>query len=151
MVEEPQFTYHEVVAASNALVAIIDWPEDTVALQKNLQITPDTAKKLMNPLHPLWDLKIDEISNSMATWDVVKITELNATCDVSCECEFLVEAIEKRPEILQRVPDLKMLSERKLQRTKQSTLSCTEKSVPLQKIISFLMVEQKKYEAEAAH
>ena len=148
--EAPYFSPSEVIATINALMAIIDWPVDTVSHQKNLSVTPDMAKKLMLPVHPLWDEKISEVAQLISEWDETKIKNTVGECAKRCECEFYQEVLDRNPDLLESGnQDLKNLAGQKIIKTKESILNCLSAIPPLQKVLEFLQKEVKNYEAEA--
>jgi hypothetical protein len=148
--EATYFSPTEVIATINSLMAIIDWPLETVSHQKNLSVTPDAAKKLMLPIHPLWDDKISEVAQMISEWDEAKIKTTVGECAKRCECEFYQEVLDRNPDLLQEGnPDLKNLAGLKIIKTKESILNCMGAIPPIQKLLEFLQKEVKNYEAEA--
>lgn len=148
--EAPYFSPAEVIATINALMAIIDWPTETIAHQKNLSVTPDRAKKLMLPIHPLWDEKISEVAHLISDWDEMKIKNIVGECARRCECEFYQEVLDRNPDLLQNGnADLKNLAGLKIIKTKGSVLNCMGAMPPIQKLLEFLQKEVKNFEAEA--
>lgn len=148
--DAPYFTPSEVIATINAFMAIIDWPAETVSHQKNLTITPDVAKKLMLPLHPLWDEKISEVAQVISDWDQSKIASTVGECAKKCECEFYQEVLDRNPDLLESGnPDLKNLAGLKIIKTKESILNCMQAIPPIQKLVEFLQKEVKNYEADS--
>ncbi|MBA2403594.1 MAG: hypothetical protein H0V66_02395 [Bdellovibrionales bacterium] len=150
--ETVYFPPQEVIATLNALVAIIDWPQDTIQHQKNLSVTAESATKLMLPLHPIWDEKVDEVSMEMPNWDKVKITSMISECAKRCECDFYQEVLTRYPAILEKAgPELKGFAGLKIQRTKEATLACLQNMSSIQNVLKYLTSEQKNYDAEAAY
>lgn len=148
--EAPYFTPTEVIATLNALMAIIDWPTETVSLQKNLAVTPDTAKKLMLPVHPLWDEKVSEMAEQIPGWDQKKIASTIAGCEKKCECEFYQEVLDRNSDLLEAGnQDLKNLAGFKIVKTKDSILKCMREMPSIQKVLDFLQKEMKNYEADS--
>ena len=146
--EAPYFNPGEVVATLNALVAIIDWPGETVPYQKNLAVDLEAARKLMLPLHPLWDEKIAEVAAQMHTWDKTKIQGIIETCQKKCECDFYQEAHDKNAVLMENSnPDLKKLADLRFQKTKESSLQCLQNMGSIQNLLNYLRAEQKNYEA----
>lgn len=148
--EATYFTPSEVISTINALMAIIDWPTETIAHQKNLAITPDSAKKLMLPIHPLWDEKVSEVAEQIPGWNESKIASTIAECAKRCECEFYQEVLDRNPDLLENGnADLKNLAGLKIVKTKDSILKCMQEMPSLQKILEFLQKEVKNYEADS--
>lgn len=146
--EVAYFSPTEVVATLNALVAIIDWPEDTVSYQKNLSVNLESARKLMLPLHPLWDEKIAEVAAEMHTWDKAKIQGIIDNCQKKCECDFYQEAHDKNAVLMEDSnPELKKLADLRFQKTKESSLQCLQNMGSIQNLLKYLKAEQKNYEA----
>lgn len=146
------FPPHEVISALNALVAIIDWPQDTLQHQKNLSITPEQATKLMLPLHPIWDAKVDEVALEIPTWDKTKITTMISECTKKCECDFYQEVLDRHPAILDKAgPELKSFAGSKVQKTKEGILNCLQNMPSIQNLLVHLNSEKKNYEAESVH
>lgn len=148
--EAPYFSPTEVIATINALMAIIDWPTETISHQKNLSVTPDAAKKLMLPIHPLWDEKISEVAQMISEWDESKIKNTVGECAKRCECEFYQEVLDRNHDLLNNGnADLKNLAGQKIVKTKESILNCLGAIPPIQKLLEFLQKEVKNYEAES--
>lgn len=148
--ESPYFTTNEVVLALNALVATIDWPQDTVPIQKNLSIDPESAKKLILPLHPIWDEKIMEVASEIPTWGEDKIKAVISDCSKKCECEFFQEVLDRNPAILENGSvELKNLAGLKVIKSKETTLKCFENLPSLQKILDHLRSQLKNFESES--
>jgi hypothetical protein len=150
--ETVYFPPTEVVSALNALVAIIDWPAETTAIQKNLSVTPSLAKKLMLPLHPIWDEKVNEVAMEILDWDKAKITSSVLNCSLKCECDFYHEVLDRNPAILEKAgPELKTFAGVRVDKTKEATLKCLQSMPSVQNILTHLNLEQKKYEAESVY
>lgn len=147
--QTPFFATSEVVATLNALVAIIDWPKETLEHQKNLSVDLETARKLMLPLHPLWDEKIAEVAYEMPSWDEKKIKNVVNGCAKKCECDFYKEVLDKNPTLIDSSPGLKVLGEFKFDRTKETLFQCLREMPSVQKLLQHLQVEKKNYEAES--
>ena len=145
--EAEYFSPTEVIAALNALVAIIDWPQETTQQQKNLSVNLESAKQLMLPLHPLWDEKVSEAAMEMPNWDEAKIQAVVGNCVKTCECDFYQEVLDKNPMILETSPKFKVLSEMKYVKTKEAVLECMQKMVSIQKLLTYLRKEQSAYQA----
>jgi len=149
---EVYFTPQEVIMGLNALVTIIDWPADTVQHQKNLVVTPEDAKKLMLPLHPLWDEKVNEVASLMPDWDLAKINALIAGCAKKWEGDFYQEVLYRQPSILENSgPELKNFAGLKLQKTKEASLNCLQNMPSLQNLLIYLNKEYKNFEGESAY
>ena len=150
--ERTYFSPHEVISVLNALVAIIDLPQDTLPHQKNLSVTPEMAKRLMLPLHPLWDEKVDEVAMEIPNWDKTKIQTTILECSKKCECDFYQEVLDRHPTLLDSSgPELKNFAGLKVQKTKEATLSCLENMSSIQNLLSYLNREQKNFEAESVY
>lgn len=148
--DAPYFSPSEVIATINSLMAIIDWPAETVSHQKNLMVTPEVAKKLMLPIHPLWDEKISEVAQLISTWDQKKIAATVGECAKRCECEFYQEVLDRNSDLLESGnADLKNLAGLKIIKTKESILNCMQSMPSIQKTLEFLQKEVKNYEADA--
>ena len=146
------FPPHEVVSALNALVAIIDWPQDTTSIQKNLSVTPVQAKKLILPLHPVWDEKVNEVAMEILDWDKAKVASNVLDCSKKCECDFYHEVLDRNPVILEKAgPELKTFAGVRVDKTKEATLKCLQAMPSVQNLFVYLNLEQKKYEAESAY
>jgi hypothetical protein len=131
-------------------MAIIDWPTETVAHQKNLSLTPDVAKKLMLPVHPLWDEKVSEVAEQIPEWNESKISSNIGECSKRCECEFYQEVLDRNPDLLENGnADLKNLAGLKIVKTKESILKCMQEMPSIQKLLVFLQKEVKNYEADS--
>lgn len=149
--ETPYFSPEEVVGTLNALVAIIDWPQDTLSHQKNLQINLEAAQKLMLPLHPLYDDKVSEVAALIPVWDKTKVSEILSSCAKTCQCEFYQEVLDRHPQILENaLPDLKKFAGQKLFKSKDSVMNCLQNMSSIQKVLDYLKAEQKHYEADSA-
>lgn len=150
--EAPYFSPNEVVSALNVLTAIIDWPKDTITHQKNFLITPESAQKLILPLHPLWDQKVEEVALEVAKWDKVKITYMATSCWKRCDCSFYQEILDRHPEIVKKLGVKEEdLAGFKAQRAKIDFSNCSQDMPPLQKLFQFLEKEQKDYQAESVN
>lgn len=150
--ETAYFSPHEVVSALNALVAIIDWPQDTTSIQKNLSVTPVLAKQLMLPLHPIWDDKVNEVAMEILEWDKAKITSMVLECAKKCECDFYHEVLDRNPAILEKAgPELKTFAGLRVDKTKEATLSCLQNMPSVQNLFTYLNQEKKKYEADSVY
>lgn len=148
--DAPYFSPSEVIATINALMAIIDWPNETISHQKNLSVTPDSAKKLMLPIHPLWDEKISEVAQMISEWDQKKIASTIGECTKRCECEFYQEVLDRNPDLLESGnQDLKNLAGMKIVKSKESILGCMQTMPQLTKVLEFLQSEVKNYEADS--
>lgn len=149
--EAPYFSVREVLSASIALTAIIDWPAETVGLQKNLNISPDDARNLMLPVHPLWDEKGAEVLAQMPAWDSSKLKSLEAECKQYCECDFYLDLISRHPEILQGANSaLVSFSKLSYVKSKSEVLRCLQSLPSIQNIVTFLKQELPKYKADSA-
>jgi hypothetical protein len=137
------FSPEEVIAATNALTAIIDWPEDTIEHQKNLIVDPESAKTLILPLHPLWDEKVAEVASQIPKWDQSKISNVRTNCLKKCECDFYQEVLDRNPGLNQ-----KSFAGLKIQKTKADVLNCLKNMPSLQKIRAYLEKERKDYETK---
>ena len=137
------FSPEEVISATNALTAIIDWPEDTIEHQKNLIVDPESAKTLILPLHPLWDEKVAEVASQIPTWDQSKISNVSTNCLKKCECDFYQEVLDRNPDLNQ-----KSFAGLKVQKTKVDVLNCLKNMPSLQKIRAYLDKERKDYETK---
>lgn len=143
--EAPYFTPQEVIAGLNLMMAIIDWPQDTINLQKNFMVSPEDAKKLILPLHPLWDEKVGEVAAQMSDWDKAKLTHMISECTKRCDCEFYLAILDRHPEIASRISF--NLAGQNIQKTKSDHLNCLRNIPSLQKLIAFLEEEKKNFEA----
>jgi hypothetical protein len=137
------FSPEEVISASIALTAIIDWPEDTIEHQKNLMINHESAKTLILPLHPLWDKKIAEVASQIPTWDQSKISDISHNCLKRCDCDFYQEVLDRNPDLNQN-----SFAGLKIQKTKADVLNCLKNMPSLQKIRAYLEKERKDYEVK---
>jgi len=141
--EAPYFSPNEVVSAFNVLTAIIDWPKDTTLEQKNFLITPEAAQKLIMPLRPLWDQKVEEVALEMAKWDKVKINYMANSCWKRCDCSFYQEIMNRHPEIIKTSGvSVEGIAGFKTQRVKLDFKNCSRDMPPLQKLFQFLEKEQ---------
>jgi len=142
--ETPYFSPNEVISAFNVLTAIIDWPKDTTLEQKNFLITPESAQKLILPLRPLWDQKVEEIGLEMTKWDKVKITYMANSCWKRCDCSFYQEIINRHPEIVKNSGVSKDgIAGFQAQRVKIDFKNCSRDMPPLEKLFQFLEKEKK--------
>lgn len=149
--EAPYFSPEEVVTTLNALVAIIDWPEATVGHQKNLNVTPESAQKLILPLHPLYDEKVGEVAAQISSWDKTKVNSTLNECSKNCTCEFYQEVLDRNPQILEAaIPELKNFAGTKILKTKESVLKCLDQLPPVQNLLGYLNQERKNYEADSS-
>lgn len=149
--EAPYFSPEIIVSTLNALVAIIDWPEATKAHQKNLNVTPETAQKLILPLHPLYDEKINEVAAQIPGWSKDKVVSTLNECQSKCHCEFYQEILDRHPQILENaIPELKNFAGSKIVKSKESVLKCLEQLPSVQDLLKYLDQERKNYEADSA-
>ncbi len=147
----PYFSTREVVTGLNALVAIVDWPEETLSIQKNLSVNPQLAQKLILPLHPIWDEKIMETAAEIPSWDQKKISSIISGCEKSCECIFYQEVLDRNPDLLEQSSvELKNLAGLKIIKTKEKILKCLDSMPSLQKLLDYLKNQQKIYESDSA-
>lgn len=146
--EAEYFSPEEVIAGMNVLVAIIDWPQDTISQQMNIMVNPDTAKTLILPLHPLWDEKIEEVASQIPTWNKTKSTIVVSECAKRCDCDFYQAVLDRHPEVLEKAGlALKDFAGLKIQKNKADVLNCLKVLPSLQKLRSYLEKEKKNYEA----
>lgn len=148
--EAEYFSPHEVISGLNVLMAIIDWPQDTLQHQKNFMVSPEAAKTLILPLHPLWDEKVEEVASQMRSWDKIKISNITADCLKRCDCEFYQAVFDRHPEVLETSGvELKNLVGLREQKNKADLLNCLKDIPSIQKLLSYLEKEKKNYEAES--
>lgn len=144
------FSPEEVLTTLNVLVAIIDWPADTIGHQKNLMVNSESAKKLMLPLHPLYDEKVSEVAGLIPGWDKDKVVSVISNCAKKCECDFYQEVLDRNPQLLENaIPELKNFAGQKIIKTKESVLACLQNMSSIQILLNYLRDEQKNYEAES--
>jgi hypothetical protein len=142
------FTPEEVIAGMNALVAVIDWPRETIEYQMNIRITPDEAKTLILPLHPLWDEKIEEVASQIPSWSKTKSSTVVAECAKRCDCDFYQAVLDRHPEVLEKAGlALKDFAGLKIQKNKADVLNCLKEMPSIQKLLTYLEKEKKNYEA----
>jgi hypothetical protein len=142
------FAPDEVIATLNVLVAIIDWPQDTLQQQTNLSIDPELARKLMLPLHPIWDEKIDEVALQMPSWDKDRINALPSVCSQKCECDFYHEVLDRNQAIQELAGvEIRDFADRRPPKTKESILKCLQSMPSIQKVLMYLNKEKQNYES----
>lgn len=142
------FSPSEVIATINVLVAIIDWPQDTLQQQTNLSIDMELARKLMLPLHPIWDEKIDEVALQMPSWDKDRINAIASTCSQKCECDFYQEVFDRNQAIQELAGvDIGNFAEKRPPKTKESILKCLQTMPSIQNVLTYLNKEKQNYES----
>lgn len=137
-----QFSIEEVVDHTNALRSIIDWPKETLGLQKAWGLGPKDAKRLMPPLQALWDEKIEVFADG----NLETIEKLPVNCAILCHCTFYQMAIEKRPELSARGVVVTASKE-----GKNELLQCQKVWRQNPKLIALLKEEAAKAEAPSAY
>jgi len=144
------FTPDEIIATLNVLVAIIDWPQDTIQNQTNLAINPELAHKLVLPLHPIWDEKINEIALQMTSWDKDRINAIASECVKKCQCDFYQEVLDRNQAIQELAGvDIKDFADRRPPKTKESILKCLQTMPSIQNVLTYLNKEMKSFESES--
>lgn len=144
------FPPSEVVSALNVLVAIIDWPEDTLQQQTNLSVTPDLARKLILPLHPIWDEKVNEVALQMTSWDKSRINAIPSECAKKCECDFYQEVLDKNQAIQELAGvELKDFIGQRPIKAKENILKCLAAMPSIQNILNYLNKEKKQFESDS--
>jgi hypothetical protein len=136
------FPREQVVAASNLLLVIQDWPQSTQELQQRYGIGPVMARRLSLPLHPIWDEKIKQTSGELKQNPTALKHEV-ADCAASCSCDFYRQVLELNPSLMASFPLKYPLL------TKEQRIACAKKVEVSQVLLKHLFEQLEQYEADA--
>ena len=147
----PYFSPILVVTSLNLMSAIIDYPTETLTEQKNFNINADQAKKLILPLHPIYDEKVNEVYGEMVGWDKEKFNSNTSSCSQTCTCDFYQDIFSRFPDLLEKNPDMRSFAGSKMTRTLEQIQKCLQTSPSLQPLLEYLHKEKSRYEADSAY
>lgn len=145
----PYFSPAQVITALNLMSAIIDYPAETSAEQKNFNVNAEQAKKLILPLHPLYDEKVNETYGAMANWDKEKLSSTTAACVQTCTCDFYQEVFSRFPDLLEKNPDMRGFAGSKFTKTLDQVQKCLQNAASIQPLLEHLHKEKSRYEADS--